>query len=330
MTTIAWFEADVVASQQYYPFGMLMPADPASAATRQYAAGGYDHRYGFNGKEGDDEVKGDDNQQDYGMRISDPRIGRFLSVDPLVAKLPQWAPYVAMGDNPIKNIDPDGRYFIGVDGEKVTISIDCTDGRDQIVLGNNASPDLVELVNAVNAAGSDIIVNQIIKAGTNKTKIHVDIVPERQKKSKQLGYQRDGLHQPHDKNGKPLEWDDEKKDFKGTPEYVEGEEGVYKEATITIFTWGIQNSLDHPSKSEKTLGQKYGYVFSFIQELAAAFHHEALHDTDEPYIKDARMRREGKGGRNTDPIDAHNDDFDEQEDNALWEIDEFNYKKNKK
>jgi hypothetical protein len=64
--------------------------------------------------------------------------------------------------------------------------------------------------------------------------------------------------------------------------------------------------------------------------LAAAFHHESLHDTDEAYIKDARMRREGRGDRNTAPIKAHNDAFDEQEDNALWEIDEFNYKKNKK
>jgi RHS repeat-associated protein len=43
--------------------------------------GGY--RYGFNGKGNDNEVKGIGNQQDYGMRIYDPRLGRFLSVDPL-------------------------------------------------------------------------------------------------------------------------------------------------------------------------------------------------------------------------------------------------------
>ncbi len=41
------------------------------------------YRYGFNGKESDDEIKGEGNQQDYGMRIYDTRLGRFLSVDPL-------------------------------------------------------------------------------------------------------------------------------------------------------------------------------------------------------------------------------------------------------
>lgn len=41
------------------------------------------YRYGFNGKENDNEVKGAGNQQDYGLRVSDPRLGRFLSMDPL-------------------------------------------------------------------------------------------------------------------------------------------------------------------------------------------------------------------------------------------------------
>jgi|GEM_PF-2872761 len=96
-----WYEADVLSTQQYYPFGMLMPG-------RQYAVGSYDYRYGFNGKEGDDEVKGDDNQQDYGMRIYDPRVGRFLSVDPLSAKYPWYTPYQFAGNMPILAIDIDG------------------------------------------------------------------------------------------------------------------------------------------------------------------------------------------------------------------------------
>ncbi len=50
-------------------------------------------RYGFNGKENDNEVKGEGNQQDYGMRIYDPRLVRFLSVDPLKADYPWNSPY---------------------------------------------------------------------------------------------------------------------------------------------------------------------------------------------------------------------------------------------
>ena len=34
-----------------------------------------------------------------------------LNVDPLAKEFPSWSPYAAMGDNPIRNIDPDGRKF---------------------------------------------------------------------------------------------------------------------------------------------------------------------------------------------------------------------------
>ncbi|RYZ32952.1 MAG: hypothetical protein EOP49_36685, partial [Sphingobacteriales bacterium] len=52
------------------------------------SADGKGYRYGFNGKEYDNEVYGEANEQDYGMRIYDPRIGKFLSVDPLSEKFP--------------------------------------------------------------------------------------------------------------------------------------------------------------------------------------------------------------------------------------------------
>jgi len=74
---------------------------------RKYSAGdGY--RYGFNGKENDNEVKGEGSQQDYGMRIYDPRLGRFLSVDPLFKGFPWNSTYAYAEDEPISNIDLDG------------------------------------------------------------------------------------------------------------------------------------------------------------------------------------------------------------------------------
>src|SRR5690606_9621159 len=68
------YEAEVVNAQDYYAFGSQMPG-------RAWTLGDA-YRYGFNGKENDNEVKGEGNQQDYGMRIYDTRLGRFLSVDP--------------------------------------------------------------------------------------------------------------------------------------------------------------------------------------------------------------------------------------------------------
>jgi RHS repeat-associated protein len=69
-------------------------------------SGGY--RYGFNGKENDNEVKGEGNQQDYGMRIYDGRIGKFLSVDPLTKQYPELTPYQFASNTPIQAIDLDG------------------------------------------------------------------------------------------------------------------------------------------------------------------------------------------------------------------------------
>ena len=74
---------------------------------RKYTAG-TSYRYGFNGKENDNEVKGEGNQQDYGFRINDPRLGRFLSVDPLSPKYPFYTPYQFASNTPILAKDLDG------------------------------------------------------------------------------------------------------------------------------------------------------------------------------------------------------------------------------
>ena len=73
---------------------------------KYYATDSY--RYGFNGKENDNEIKGEGNQQDYGMRIYDPRLGKFLSVDPLTRGYPWYTPYQFAGNKPIWAIDLDG------------------------------------------------------------------------------------------------------------------------------------------------------------------------------------------------------------------------------
>ena len=77
-------------------------------------AGAY--RFGFNGKENDNEVKGNGNQQDYGMRIYDTRLSRFLSVDPLTGKYPELTPYQFASNTPIQAIDLDGLEMFLVNG----------------------------------------------------------------------------------------------------------------------------------------------------------------------------------------------------------------------
>uniref|UniRef100_UPI0031DA91BA RHS repeat protein n=1 Tax=Chitinophaga sp. TaxID=1869181 RepID=UPI0031DA91BA len=79
------------------------------------------YRYGFNGKENDDEIKGEGNQQDYGLRIYDPRVGRFLSEDPLGKDYPYYSPFQFSGNSPISCIDLDGGEPIGYMRELVML-----------------------------------------------------------------------------------------------------------------------------------------------------------------------------------------------------------------
>ncbi len=86
----------------YSPFGAALP-------TRVYAS--TDYRFGFNGKENDNEVKGDGNSYDFGARIHDPRLGRWLSLDPLTKKYPELTPYQFASNRPIDGIDQDGLEY---------------------------------------------------------------------------------------------------------------------------------------------------------------------------------------------------------------------------
>jgi len=72
------------------------------------------YRYGFNGKENDGEVKGNGNQLDFGARIYDPRIGKWLSLDPAQASYPSESPYHFVRNNPILRIDEGGLWDIEV------------------------------------------------------------------------------------------------------------------------------------------------------------------------------------------------------------------------
>jgi RHS repeat-associated protein len=65
------------------------------------------YKYGFNGQEKYNELTSGD--YDFGARILDSRIGRWLSTDPYQAKYPDMSPFNFAGNSPITFKDMDGK-----------------------------------------------------------------------------------------------------------------------------------------------------------------------------------------------------------------------------
>lgn len=83
------------------------------------------YRFAFNGKEldkGDEGMGGGGSTYDYGFRIYNAQLGKFLSVDPLTKSYPWYTPYQFGGNMPIAAIDMDGlEEFVVIrwwDGDK--------------------------------------------------------------------------------------------------------------------------------------------------------------------------------------------------------------------
>jgi len=70
------------------------------------------YRYGFNSMEKDNEINVNGGSYDFGARIYDSRLGRWMSLDPLQMKYPSMSPYNFCLNNPIVYIDPSGKSAI--------------------------------------------------------------------------------------------------------------------------------------------------------------------------------------------------------------------------
>jgi len=87
----------------YYPFGMIMPGRKSPLIA------GDEHRFGYQGSEMDDEVKGEHGTSyTTFFRQYDPRVGRWLSLDSKDDKFPSISPYVYAMNNPLSLIDEEG------------------------------------------------------------------------------------------------------------------------------------------------------------------------------------------------------------------------------
>jgi RHS repeat-associated protein len=105
------YPAPVIAQENaYYPFGLSHTGTDFSLNTP--------NQFQYNGKE--KSASFGLNYSDYGFRTLDLLTNRFISVDPLADYNGQesWSTYQLTFNNPINNIDPDGRYVERDESEK--------------------------------------------------------------------------------------------------------------------------------------------------------------------------------------------------------------------
>lgn len=102
---------EITQERHYYPFGLTHTGP-------WYATVSPDNAYRYNGKELDEAT----GLYDYGARYYDPAIARWGQVDPLAdtKRNAPFSPYNYVVNNPITNIDPDGRdWYKNMDTGKI-------------------------------------------------------------------------------------------------------------------------------------------------------------------------------------------------------------------
>ncbi len=135
--TADYYLANVISASDYYPYGWVIP-------DRKFTG---DYRYvpiaiGINGQEQDTEWRGGQ-AVSFRFRIHDPRLGRFLSVDPLAPEYP-WNSTFAFAENRI------------IDGFEL-------EGLEVVLVNPNAT----------GATSVDKLIYRVGTKNTNKDAIHI-------------------------------------------------------------------------------------------------------------------------------------------------------------
>ena len=152
----------VVESNEYYPYGGLFAAT-TSMQPYKYSSKELDRTHGLY-------------LYDSEARWYDSLLGRTSTMDPLAEKYYSLSPYLWCAGNPVKYVDPDGRWILGNNGKRVSY----TKSRG---FSKNAPEDVKKLGKAMAkvAKGESVLLNMINSAHEIKIVINNELLKKMMK-----------------------------------------------------------------------------------------------------------------------------------------------------
>lgn len=106
----------IIQENHYYPFGNLI------AGLSWQKIDEDSNQYMYNGKQWNNRFSM--NLYDYGARLYDPQVGRWVTADPLSDQYRAFSNYSYTLNNPINAVDPDGKLVIFVNGFRTGAYLD--------------------------------------------------------------------------------------------------------------------------------------------------------------------------------------------------------------